>query len=93
MRFFNKEISQIKNHLHSLLAKEITRVGVQTPKKHGSYWHVSHDGFEYKLDDYSKAIHVNGFYYGMSFGGFESRVDVNTYRYHLGNLLKKRLRS
>lgn len=78
----------MKYKLHYRLAKYIIKLGDKEPKRHGSKWTFSLDGCEYKLDDYSYAIHLNGFYVGMDFGGFSSALPIDRYKYHIGKLFQ-----
>lgn len=73
---------------HYRLIDWIKKTGSSSYKKHGKYWAIIVNNVRYHLDDYNGCIHFNDFYVGGHWGEFSTKIDINTYRYHIGILYK-----
>ncbi len=82
----------IVKKLHQRLCNYICLIGVKSYKKHGNYWDGCVGRFIFHLDDYNSAIHINGEYIGMGFGGSNFWISIKMYRYFIGLLYQKWLR-
>ena len=79
----DKSEEEQKKHLLYELGKAIRSRAVDVRKRHGSFWVLKlQSKILFYHDDYNgrvRAVFPNGtnFYYGISFGGFESVCSVN----------------
>jgi len=88
-----QEIMEVKKTMLHELGRLIRSVGRKSPKRHGNYWYFNiGDNHYFMHDDYNYCVSLKKSgnsvkYFGIDFGGFETRLDMEDFE-HAINIIK-----